>query len=92
MHERIEAGDIGAGAGAPGWDKKHTVSPRLIVFVVIAILAVVFVIQNSDKTRVRFLFVDATARVWAAVLIAIALGVVLDRLFLAWWRRRRNVE
>jgi uncharacterized integral membrane protein len=92
MHEHVEAGDVGAGDGAAGWDKKHTVSPRLIGFLVIAVLTAVFVVQNSDQTRVRFLVVDATARVWAAMLIAIGLGVVLDRLFLAWWRRRRKVE
>lgn len=92
MHERAEAGDSAAGNGAAGWDKKHTVSPRLIGFIVIAIVAVVFVVQNSEKTTVRFLFIEVEARVWAAVLIAIALGVVLDRLFLAWWRRRRHVE
>ena len=61
----------------------------LIGLIVLAVLALVFVLQNGDRREVNFLFFDVSPPVWLAFLIAVALGVVLDRLFLAWWRRRR---
>ena len=90
MHEQR---DIGEGDGAAGWDRgKHTVSPRLVAFVAIAIVSLVFVLQNREPTTIHFLFVEVTTRVWLAIVIAIALGILLDRLFLTWWRRRRTKE
>ena len=64
------------------------VSPTLIAFIVVGILAVVFVLQNSNRTEINVLFFDFNARVWFAIVIAILLGVLLDRLLIAWWRRR----
>lgn len=65
-------------------------SAALIGLVVLAILAVLFVVQNGEKTDITFLFTDVTASVWVAIAISIAIGIVLDRLFGIWWRRRRN--
>ena len=53
-------------------------------------MAAIFIIQNSDKATIRFLFISVTTRIWAGFLIALALGVVLDRLFTMWWRRRQQ--
>ena len=53
-------------------------------------MAVIFIVQNSERTNVDFLFVDFESPVWVALLVAIAIGVVLDRLFVYWWRRRRD--
>lgn len=66
------------------------VSPMLIGFVLLAVAAVVFIVQNSDRSRVRFLFLSFTTRVWVGVVIALVLGALLDRLFALWWRRRRE--
>lgn len=68
----------------------RSVSPTLIAFVIIAIGAVVFIIQNSDKAQVRFLFFTVTTRVWAGILVALVVGAVLDRLIVIWWRRRKE--
>jgi uncharacterized integral membrane protein len=89
VHERS---DQGADA-APAWNEtKHTVSPRLVTFLLIALIAVVFILQNREPTTIHFLFFDVTTRVWFAIVIALVLGVLLDRLFIAWWRRRRTRE
>lgn len=66
------------------------VSPTLVGFVVVGVLTLVFILQNTSRTTVRFLFFDPNVRVWVAILVSIALGVVLDRLLMTWWRRRRN--
>lgn len=71
-------------------DDRTGVSPTLVGFVVVGVLTLVFVLQNTDRTSVRFLLFDPVLRVWTAILVSIALGVVLDRLLLAWWRRRRR--
>lgn len=88
MHE--QGNDIGAGDGAAGWDRKRGASPTLIAFIVIAVLAVVFIIENGDEARIRLIIPVVHTPVWVAIAISIAVGIVLDRLFLAWWRRRRE--
>jgi len=66
------------------------VSPALIAFAVLVVVAVVFVIQNGVKAEIKFLFVERSTPVWVAIAIAIGIGIVLDRLLAVWWRRRRR--
>jgi len=56
------------------------VSPQLVVAAVLVAAAVVFVVQNSDKAKIRFLFIDVHQRVWVALLIAIAVGAAVGYL------------
>lgn len=65
------------------------VSPKLVVGGVIAILALVFVFQNTDKGKVTFLFWDITAAAWIWLLILFAAGVVTGSMF-PWLRRRKK--
>ena len=74
--------DGSSGAGGPPW--------KLIGLGVVVLLCVLFVVQNTDRHEVSILFWDINSRQWANILVAIALGVLLDRLFLAWWRRSRR--
>lgn len=89
MHEQ-RSDDIGSGNGAPNWDNDRQVSPTLIGFLVIAALAVVFIVGNRDEARIRLLIPVVHTPVWVAIAISIAVGILLDRLFLGWWRRRRQ--
>jgi uncharacterized integral membrane protein len=86
MYERREPER--AGDGDP--DERTGISPTLIALGVVAIVAVIFVVQNSNRTDVNFLFFDVNSRVWVALLVAVGLGVVLDRLFIRWWRKRKT--
>jgi uncharacterized integral membrane protein len=86
MYERREP--EGAGDGPPS--QRSGVSPALIVLGIVAIVAVIFIVQNSARTDINFLIFDVNSRVWVALLVAIAIGILLDRLFIYWWRRRRN--
>jgi len=70
-------------------DKKGP-SPALIAFAVVVVLTVVFVLRNRDRTQLDFLVFEVHARVWTSIAVSIALGVVLDRLFLRFWRKRRQ--
>ena len=89
MHERKDAADeIGSGQEFKG--RGEGISPTLIGLVVLAVCAVIFIVQNSDKSEVSFLFITVTTRVWVGVVVAMALGVLLDRLFAIWWRRRKE--
>ncbi len=62
----------------------------LVLAILTAVVAGVFVAQNGERTQIQFLFFDFSSRIWTAIAIAIALGILLDRLFLAWWRRARK--
>lgn len=63
---------------------------KLVGLVVVAGLALLFALQNRNRTPVQFLFWEVNSRQWVSIAVAIALGVLLDRLFQAWWRRRRT--
>lgn len=88
MHERDDLATGGDGAG--DWDGKKQVSPTLIGLVVIAILAVIFIVENGDPVDVRLIIPKVEMPVWVAIVISIVIGAILDRLFQAWWRRRRR--
>jgi uncharacterized integral membrane protein len=60
---------------APEGDKTK-ISPALIISLVIAVLAVIFIIQNARDAQVKFLFWD---------------GVLLDRV-VTWALRRRRAR
>jgi len=62
----------------------------LILAAVIGALTVIFIVQNSDTVQTDFLFFSVETRQWVAIVVAVVLGVILDRLFGIWWRRTRN--
>ena len=64
----------------------------LIALGIVAVLAVVFVLQNSGKGEVRFLWMESEVRVWLAIVVSIVLGALLDRLGVMFWRRRKKAR
>lgn len=85
MYEQNEPAQRSADGGA-----RSGPSPTLIALVVIGILAVVFILQNGTRTRTSFLMFEFRSSLWVTILLAMAAGVVLDRLFSVWWRRRKR--
>lgn len=63
-------------------------SPALIVLGAVGALAVIFFLQNGESTSVDFLFFEERTTIRWSILMAFVLGVVIDRLFSIWWRRR----
>ncbi len=65
-------------------------SAALIALAVVIALGVIFFFQNGELTRIDFLFFERRTTIRFSILIAIAIGILLDRLFSIWWRRRRR--
>lgn len=61
---------------------------KLIAAGVVAVLALVFVLQNRSEGTIRFLFLDVTVGVWVALLVAFGLGLLLGLLLPRLMRRR----
>ncbi len=49
-------------------------SGKAIARIVVAVLIVLFVFQNTDDTRVTFLFFDMRTGLWLALVLAMLLG------------------
>lgn len=75
-----------------GWKQteERKISPFLIGLIVVAVLALVFIIQNSNDAPVTVLFWDFTTSIWVVIVIALVLGMALDRLLQMWMRRRKG--
>lgn len=53
------------------------VSPRHVVAIVLAVLALVLVFQNNEQVAVQLLVVDVSAPLWVVTLVLLALGVLI---------------
>lgn len=65
-------------------------SPTLIGLAILIALGVAFFFQNGNSTSIHFLFFQKTAKTRWAIIVAVALGIGIDRIFTMWWRRRRR--
>ena len=61
----------------------------LIVLGIVSLLFIVFFLQNSKELNINFLFFERTTTVRWSLLLAVAFGVVIDRVGTMWWRRRK---
>jgi uncharacterized integral membrane protein len=68
--------------GIPRW--------KLILWGAIALYAVVFLLVNSDKSDVNFVFFTVRTRLIWLILLSMALGAVLASILPRWWRSRRR--
>lgn len=69
---------------------QNGVSPALIGLLIVAVLAVIFFLQNGSTTTVELWgFTWETTIRWS-LLVAIGIGVLLDRLLTMVVRRRRK--
>ncbi len=72
---------------APFWRTRRI---RLITFGIIAVLALILILQNFDRTQVQFLFWDAFAPLAWVLLTFMLLGAGVDELIRALMRRKRT--
>jgi uncharacterized integral membrane protein len=75
-----------------GWKQteERKISPFLIGLIVVAVLALIFIVQNSNDAPVTVLFWDFTMNIWVVIVIALVLDMALDRLLQMWMRRRKG--
>jgi uncharacterized integral membrane protein len=50
---------------------------RLIGFLVVLILAIIFVVQNRKNVTTHFVFFTVTAKLWVGFLVSLALGALI---------------
>ena len=76
-------------------ERREGPSTRLILLVAVAVLLVVFVLQNTDEAQIDFLFWAGVFPLWIMIVIAAVLGLIggwiLGRIGGA-ERRARNAE
>jgi uncharacterized integral membrane protein len=64
----------------------------LILFIVVVAAGVTFFVQNSRETKITFLFFDKITAVRWAIIVAVVVGILLDRLLSFWWNRRKKTR
>jgi uncharacterized integral membrane protein len=76
--------------GSGGWvERREGPSMKLIVAGVIVVLLVVFLLQNAETAKIRFLFLDGTYPLWLLLVVGAALGFAAGWLVAAARGRRR---
>ncbi|MCH0563423.1 MULTISPECIES: DUF1049 domain-containing protein [unclassified Streptomyces] len=63
-----------------------TLTPARITVLVLAVLAVIFIFENTRSTKIRLLIPEVTVPLWTALLATGLIGA----LFGAYFMRRRN--
>ena len=62
----------------------------LIGAVVLALIVVIFVLQNTHRVPIHFLWFERDAQLWLMLLITSALAIAAAELFSVYLRRRRR--
>jgi uncharacterized integral membrane protein len=81
-----------AGSGWTESKQDQGIPKALIAFVIVAVLALVFVFGNTDTARIRFLIPTVEAPMWVLVVLCIAIGAALDRAWIFSRRRRKSAR
>ncbi|MFT4081121.1 MAG: LapA family protein [Nocardioides sp.] len=73
----------------PSASSPRQLSPKVITAVVLAVLALIFVVQNTGKGRIHFLFWTLSMPSWIWLLVMFLVGAVVGSIF-PWFRRKRS--
>jgi uncharacterized integral membrane protein len=74
----------GSGAGR--------ISPKMVIAIVLAVLLLVFVAQNTGNTTVHLLWMDFKTGVWFVVLLAGLIGAGVTFLVMSYRRKRGSAD
>jgi uncharacterized integral membrane protein len=85
---RPESSDVPLEQSSDGPDLR--LIARLLVAAAAVVLAILFVMQNSDRVEMSFVFFDVTSRLWVGLLVALILGALLGQAAEALWERRKK--
>ena len=88
MAYKPESSDVPLEESSDGPDLR--LITRVLVAVAAVVLAVLFVLQNSDRVKTSFVFFDVTTRLWVGLVVALILGALLGQAAEAVWERRKK--
>ena len=80
MANERRVGSSSSTGGIPRW--------KLVLWGAVAVYAVAFLLLNSSKQEVSFVFFSVNTRLIWLILLSMALGAVLGRVGPRWWRGR----
>ncbi|GAA3098490.1 DUF1049 domain-containing protein [Streptosporangium carneum] len=83
------AGPAPAAGSRSFWRRIAAAPPRLWVALALLALGVSFVAQNRGAVRIRWLVLDVTSPLWAALLAMLLVGVLIGLLARRWPPKRR---
>ena len=65
-------------------------TPRQALWAVLGVLSLLFVFSNGQSVQVKYIVGDTTAPLWLVIVLAIGVGMLLDRGLVLRARRRRR--
>ncbi|MFE7118924.1 DUF1049 domain-containing protein [Streptomyces sp. NPDC057654] len=75
------------GGGASGGRVRELATPGRLVLLVIAVLALVFVFENTRQVKIRLLLPEVTVPLWIALAVMLVIGWLVGR-YVTFGRRR----
>jgi uncharacterized integral membrane protein len=76
--------------GTPPATSDEGIPWKLVLWGAVALYAVIFLLVNSEKQKVSFVFFSVNTRLIWLILLSMALGAVLGRIGPRWWQDRRR--
>lgn len=71
-------------------DKSRRISPKVVVWGLVALLVLVFILQNTKNVRVDLLFWNVSTGLWLMLLVVFLIGLALGWLLTRLRAGRRN--
>jgi uncharacterized integral membrane protein len=75
---------------APQPPARRAVSPEIVVAAVLAVVLLIFVVQNDEDVEVNWVAFSKRGPVWAVILASVVLGYLIGRLIEFGLKRRRR--
>jgi uncharacterized integral membrane protein len=70
----------------PPEGERRRISADTVVAIILLVLGIVFVAENTRRTKIRFIVPEVRVQVWVALVVSLAVGVIIGWLF----ERRRH--
>jgi uncharacterized integral membrane protein len=75
---------------APMRGPRRSVSPEIIVAAVLAVVLLIFVVQNDEDVKVSWVVFSRRGPVWAVILVSAVIGYLIGQLIEFGVKRRRR--
>jgi uncharacterized integral membrane protein len=75
---------------APRPSPRRTIAPELIVAVVLAVVLLIFIVQNDEDVKVSWVVFSRRGPVWGVILVSAVLGYLIGQLVEFGVKRRRR--